>query len=98
MSWTDTSYTSQPLPSPPTVFPPSCTHTPSLHFFYSGTLCQQKNKREGKAREGAGEKIEKGVKEEGEIKKKKHRNRRNQTLAGVGERSVLTGSEVKLPS
>lgn len=39
---------------------------------------------------------EKGVKEEGE--KKNRRNRRNQTLAGVGKRSVLTGLEVKPPS
>lgn len=39
---------------------------------------------------------EKGVREEGG--KKTRRNRRNQTLAGVGKRSVLTGSEVKLPS
>lgn len=50
---------------------------------------------------------EKGVKEEweagrgGRRKEKKKitgENGRNQTLAGVGERSVLTGSEVKLPS
>lgn len=40
---------------------------------------------------------EKGVKEEGE-KNKTGEKRRNQTLAGVGKRSVLTGSEVKLPS
>lgn len=37
----------------------------------------------------------KGVKEEGG---KKQRNGRNQALIGVGKRSVLTGSEVKLPS
>lgn len=52
---------------------------------------------------------EKGVKEEWEAgrrrrwkkekkKKKTGEKRRNQTVAGVGKRSALTGSEVKLPS
>lgn len=63
MSWTDTSYTSQPPP------PSHPTHTHTLPLFPSlllqYTLCQQKNKREWKAREGAGGESEKGVKEEG---------------------------------
>lgn len=41
-----------------------------------------------------------GPGEEGTKKKKEitGENGRNQTLAGVGERSALTGLEVKLPS
>ncbi len=84
MSWTDTSYTSQPYPLPPRTHARTHTHThththtlpsltslslslfPSLLLQY--TLCQQKNKREGKAREAGGE-SEKGVKEEGGKKK-----------------------------
>ena len=79
------------------------THPLSPSLLLQYTLCQQKNKREGKAREGAGRRREwegsaGGGRRRRGGKKKNRRNRRNQTLAGVGERSVLTGSEVKLPS
>lgn len=80
----------------------SFTLSLSLHLFYFGTLSvsrriKETGRRGGK--KGAGEKGE--PRREGEKRqreRKKWRNRRNQTLAGVGERSALTGSEVKLPS
>lgn len=69
----------------PTRNPPTHTHTPSLSpsLLLQYSLCQQKNKREGKVREGAGEESEKGVKEEG--RKKPEKQEKSDSHRGWGK-------------